>query len=207
MQELALTTVTQELRADLSGLATEELRQQLAEALRITALDFVRLAMIVTELESRGEDLETLKIGILHHLRKIACGQLLPDVVVRFYLMPVLISAIGNLPIPDQQRLASGELVQVAIQTPNGDLTHRLADPLEMTQAQRKQVFAKDHIRNLAEQRNFLDQQQTIQGTASKRTPEHIGQLRIDPERRGVVVARTFVSLSDLEAAVRVLKR
>jgi hypothetical protein len=73
---------------DLSVLSTVELRQELIKSLGITADNLVRLAWIVRLLEEKGEDLSDLKLGLLTHLRKIAYGQVLPELVVRFASSP-----------------------------------------------------------------------------------------------------------------------
>lgn len=189
---------------DLLGATTEQLREELVRTLGLTASNLARMAQIVRVLEERGEDLEALHIGLLHHLRRIAYGQVLPEVVVRFAGRPFLIKVIGNLPIPDQCRIAAGEPVAMATTDPVGVTTHRMVDPYIMTPGQAAQVFAADHIRDLSEQAVILDQKRSRK---SARMPDRIGQLRIDKERGGVMVGRYFVPQVDLAAALSILKR
>jgi hypothetical protein len=84
----------------------------LARLLGFTAENLLRLAVVVAELESRGEDLSDLKIGLLPILRQIAAGTLLPEVVVYYAGKPLAMKRIAALP-PAEQRAyveAKGEL-------------------------------------------------------------------------------------------------
>jgi hypothetical protein len=144
-------------------------------------------------------------IGLLHHLRRIACGMLLPEVVVQFAGKPSLIAIIGNLPIPEQRRIANGGTVRVLV-LEAGDTTHRMMQPLAMTPQQVRQAFANDHLRDDAEQAAILmRKRQENEGPRPKR----IGELQPDYERVGVVVGKTgkFIPLADLIAAVNALRK
>jgi hypothetical protein len=98
-----------DLRAAAANRPTDELKAELARLLGFTAENLLRLAVVVAELESRGEDLSDLKIGLLPLLRSIAAGTLLPEVVVRFAGQPRALKAVGALPLDEQRRFASGE--------------------------------------------------------------------------------------------------
>lgn len=189
-----LTTVDAELER-LGGLTTDELRGELAGQLRLTASHLVRLAAIVRLLEDRGEDLSDLRIGLLQYLRRIAHGQVVPEVVVRFAEYPSLIQRISGMPLPDQIRLASGDPVR--LMDASGE--HRLMDPLAMTRDQVAQAFARDHIRDDAEQIALITGRVARPGREPRR-----GQCRPDATRGGIVVRRTFVPLGDaLEALAK----
>jgi hypothetical protein len=171
----------------------------LVNCLSLTAKNMMNAAIIVVEMERRGEDVEGLKISLLHHLRKVACGQLLPEIIVRFAGSPLLIGCIGNLPISSQRKIADGEPVLMSL--PGAD-NHRMVDPLTMTRSQISIVFARDHIRTHAEQLVLLDHRKQ---QAAKPIPESIGKVRIDRERGGIVVGRTFVPKCDVLAAIKLL--
>lgn len=187
----------------LDGMTSDQLKEELAKGLSLTAKNIVVLAKIVKRLETRGEDLSDLKIGIINYLRKIAQGQLCADVLVRFAGRPSLIDAISRLPMDDQVKLAKGEQVKIAVYGQDGFLTHRMADPLIMPPDQFRQAFASDHIRGEAEQVLVLDQRRTRK---MKKPLEQIGFLSIDKERGGVSVGKRFISLHDLVAAVKELQ-
>lgn len=104
----ALILAREQITAQLRELTTEQLRQDLADRLGLTAESLLRTACLVAILEERGEDLSGLKIGIVHHLRRIAQGELLPEIVVRFAGNARSICQIGELPVAQQQRILDG---------------------------------------------------------------------------------------------------
>ena len=194
----------EQLTAEIEAFTTQQLRVELARGLQLTAQHFVRLALIVKVLESRGEDLSSLKVGsLLHHLRRIACGQMLPELLVRFAATPLLIAKVGCLPITDQQQIAAGQGVRLLVYSPTGEATHRMADPIAMSGEQVKQAFDSDHIRNEAEQSLWLDERRTRSRTA----PDRVGELRIDRVLGGAYLGKKFIPQADLVAAVAALRR
>lgn len=199
-----LNSTRDQLLADLSAWDTEKLRRCLAEQLGLTASGLLQMAIIIHILEERGEDLSALRIGLLHHLRKIANGQILSEVVVKFAGRPSLISLVGNLPIDIQKDLASGGTVALVVYTDGGTRSIRQADPMNLTRQQTAQVFARDHIRTEAEQGLILDQRREVKMT---RKPEQTGELRIDYEKKGVWHKRTFIPFNDLDEAVKLLRK
>lgn len=139
-------------RERLLALDDAALQQELIDGLRLTAASLMRLACIVRILEERGKDLSDLRIGLLSYLRKIAYGQVLAEVVVRFAEHPDLMRRVSQLPIPDQERLASGEPIQLAVWRVGGGTDHRMVDPLSLTKKQIGQVFGPARLRPLHEQ-------------------------------------------------------
>ncbi len=65
----------------------------------------MKLACVVYELESRGEDLKSIKIGLLPLLRKIAEGVLLPGIVVLYASTPKYLSKLATMPVIDQKAI------------------------------------------------------------------------------------------------------
>jgi len=186
--------------AALESLPTEALKRELSESLRLTAAHLRRLATIVRILESRGEDLSDLKVGFVHYLRRIAYGQILPEVVVRFGDRPALIRRISQLPLPDQQRLSDGERIEmIDLAKPS---EHLMVDPLELLPSQLPIVFSRDAIRPLSEQRLVL----ASRGREGESKTPTRGDCRPDAARGGIVVRRTFVPLGDVLEALAALK-
>jgi len=111
MDSLALPSVASNrasLREELEALPTDTLKKQLSNTLGLTARHLMRLAVIVAVLEDRGEDLSALKNGFLSVLRKIATGELLPDLVVLFAADPHKIQTAAKLPVEEQREILSG---------------------------------------------------------------------------------------------------
>lgn len=188
--------------AELAAMDSETLRRELAEGLRLTARHLLRLALIVRTLEERGEDLSDLRIGLLGHLRRIAHGQILPEIVVRYAESPALLRRIETLPMPDQRRLAKGEGVQLAVRAPDGSITHRLVDPLHLSYDQVRLVFGPRGIRDEAEQAIMLDRQRP---KPSSRTHK-VGRITADPERQVLKIGRTAVPVADVVQALAALR-
>jgi hypothetical protein len=181
----------------LRALESDALRRELADSLAGTAHHLLRLAAIVRILEERGEDLTELRIGMLGHLRRIAYGQVLPETVVRFAEYPLLLQRVGQLPIPEQRRLADGESITIAVRREDGTFDHREADPLAMTPQQIHQVFSRGSIRGLGQQILTLEDRPARAKAAAVKS-----DCRADRERGGIVVGRKFVPLAEALAAI-----
>src|SRR5690606_35817556 len=142
---------------DLTSETTDSLKSRLTSLLAQTADDLRQMAAIVAELERRGEDMQELRIGIVDHLRRIAAGQLLPEIVVKFSGFPMMLRIAARLPIPDQQRLVADEPLDMAVWR-GEQIEWRKVDPLALTTEQIRVVFADDRIRSQQEQVSILEQ-------------------------------------------------
>jgi hypothetical protein len=151
------------LAAEVEGMTTAQLRQELSRGLRLAADNLLRLALVVKALEARGEDLSGLRVGLLLFLRQIAAGQLLPEVVVRFAGVPSLIERIGRLPHDEQRRLADGGQVTIVTAARSGFAVEQ-KDPLALTPRQIGLAFAPDHLRSEEEQKEWLDARPIVSG-------------------------------------------
>lgn len=183
---------------------TDVLLEALANGLARTAREMLQMALMVQELERRDVDMAGLRLGLRNHLRKIACGQLLPEVAVQFAGSDQLITSIGNLPLNDQRQLVDGGKVRLLVIGADGMTTHQMADPYRMLPEQRRQVFARDHIRDDAEQALYLSRERE---KAARPLSTTVGNLKVDDARGGAMCGRTFIPLADLEQAVALLKR
>ncbi len=142
----------------LDLMSTAELKAELANVLTITASSLVRAAAIVRVIESRGESLAQFKSGLIGYLRKIAHGQLLPEVVAVFVGHPAL-KRIAQLPEPDQRRCLESDGLPIGVML-NGQVDQRMKPILQMEQFEVRQVFADDHIRSPEEQLAWLKSQE-----------------------------------------------
>ncbi len=102
------TVTVAEWKDYVKELSTETLKSELARLLGFTAENLLRLAMVVNELESRGENLSGIRMGILPFLRLIALGKLLPEMVVMHAGSPASLKQIAAMPIEEQRKIASG---------------------------------------------------------------------------------------------------
>lgn len=207
MENTELVTLTAgdilpEERSRLAALDSDSLRLELTAAMRVTAAHLIRLSWIVRLLEERGEDLSELHVGMLDYLRKIAHGQCLPEVVVRYVESPMLVQRISRLPLPDQRRLAAGEPVKLLVRSPSGEITHRQMNPLHLTLRQVHQVFAADKLRSDAEQVAWIEDK-TVD--TKKKKPRH-GRIQADREQKSLRVGRVVLPVTDVLAALADLR-
>lgn len=177
---------------ELAALPSEELRRRLAQALSLTAESLVEMACIIRTLEDRGEDLGELKFGVLGILRKIAHGQLWPELVAKYMNNAVLLRYATTLPIPDQQRIATGEPLRLLILNPDGTTDARHVEPHKLSTRDMPQVFANDHIRDEGEQVTYL----RARRPAAKM--QETDGIKVDGKRKGLVIEGKFYSCSDL---------
>jgi hypothetical protein len=137
---------------------TETLKASLVGLLTITTETVARAAAIIGILESRGEDLTKLKMGLVGYLRRVACGQVLPEVVAKFIGSSVL-KNVAALPVNDQKMLLETETVELA-SVSDGKIDTRSKPILLLEPFESRQLFASDHIRTVNEQASWLRSQQ-----------------------------------------------
>lgn len=187
---------------ELASLTSEQLREQLTVSLNVTAQQLLRMAAIVRILEERGEDLTEFRGALPSYLRRIAYGQMLAEVVVRFADSQSLVKRISQLPLPDQRRLAAGEPVEVAVLTEHGT-DKRLVDPMSLRGPLLAQVFAADHIRPLPEQVIILEARRLSPPKPARPKRSHV---RGDRELGGIFVGRAFARQEEVLDALAQLK-
>lgn len=177
----------------LPTLSVEELRNELAKSLQWTAAGFVRVAMLVAELERRGEDLSTLKIPMLAHLRAIASGQFLPELLVRYHGSPLLLRHLGRLSIGDQKRIVEKGTIPVLSYKGDDEIVQEI-DPATAGSGVIYQVFADGKLRSPDEQRILL--------LSRKRKPQAKPprelSARVDHEKGGIRVGKAFVPKAEV---------
>lgn len=187
----------------LSSLNTEELRERLGKALEITATHLIEMAAIVRLLEERGEDMSDLRFGLLQYLRKIAFGQLLPEVVVKFQSSPLLMGRVAALPIPEQERVVNRGEITVVLIRDGGEIDRRLVPATSLSQSEIRQVFAPNHMRNEGEQVSWLRERRP-----KKEAGEQVKRpIKIQRTRGGVLVEKTtFISIEELRSLLKDLE-
>jgi len=165
---------------------------ELQRSVESTVKQIVRMAAIVRRLDELGMQIE-IASSVVPYLRKIAYGNLSPDLFVALQGNMTLLGKAASMPTPIQEKIARNEPFKVM--ELNGD--HRLAKPLEMTTALVNQVFAPGRVRNEAEQVSFIRERLQAKQEPKSTTDEE--KVRIDRKRKGIVVGKTFISLIELE--------
>jgi hypothetical protein len=202
MNDLLPTVAVESQAKELDTLSTQELKDAFLESMRVAGTHLIRMAAIVRLLEKRGEDLSDLRYGLLGYIRKIACGQLLPEVVVKFQGAPLLLNRISSLPIPDQEKVVKTETFRV-VRILNGDIDVRTVPPMLLSRDEVAQVFAADHIRDEIEQQVYLRARETK--PLRRRRAQEVRnassgpvEVVLDKRRKGLIINGVFFSRADL---------
>jgi hypothetical protein len=140
--------------ASLMAMSIEDLRQQLASSLELSARHLMHMAAIWAELERRGEDLSSLRTGMAVYLPMIARGDLDAQIVVRYAGKNMLIRHLAGLSRMEQSQLLDNEVVTV-VDFVDGDFTEKSVSLHELDSRKLKHVFG-DHILSPTEQRNAI---------------------------------------------------
>lgn len=187
-----ILNVPNELKSELKKISTSDdaewLLAQLSEALAITTHHVIKVAALVRRLDECGVEIN-IDFTLIPLLRKVAYGQVLPELVVTLQGAESLLKKAATLPISDQAKIASNAPLTV-MQTGGG---HRKVPPLSMTSREIRQVFANGELRSDAEQIGWLcderEKQQAAKGTA---------EIVLDRKRGGIVVNGILVTSSDM---------
>ena len=195
------TTLITDLKTSSISTETDQsaLFQRLLTLLEITVESVREMALIVKRLDQLDADwtefgyMDQSRLG---YLRRIACGQVLPDVYVAFLGYSGLRNKISTLPISDQEKLANGGTVLVAL-GPDNDV---LVKPCDMTQKQIKQVFGPSGIRSKMEQLVWMgSHRKTVEPEVA--TPV----IEVCRKRNGIAVNGVFIPFLSLVSYVSTL--
>jgi hypothetical protein len=162
---------------------------ELTACMAVTVQAIVKIGAIIRRLDELGFDIESLRLPNLSYFRKVAHGQMVPELFVSLIGAPIVLRKVANLPLFDQQRISDGKPVKVIL--PGGD--HMMIRVEDMTREQAQQVFASDYIRSDSQQAAWLVEKSQVVGSRKADAP-----VMLDRRRHGIVVGETFISASDL---------
>ena len=190
-----ILNVPADMKRELSAIAAETdpnaLMAELTQCFEITVNHVIKLAALVRRLECLGVEIE-LQVAILPYIRRIAYGQIIPELFVAMQGDASLLARTSSLPIPDQKKIASGEPLKVMEH--GGD--HRMVVPLQLTNREIKQVFGKGRLRSDAEQIGWLRDQE--ESRRLKSVSVDVQDIILDKKRLGINVRGRFVSATDM---------
>lgn len=190
----------------LSGferMSDDELREAIRRSFMVGVQSIHRAAMAWRVAEGRGIDLSDLRFRLANYVRRVAHGQMLPEVIAVFYGAPrERIEKIASLPLPDQKKAVDGQIKTVVKE--EGKTTYRLLHPNDMTTQQFRQVFASDHIRSETEQIALLSSRETY----SEKAKAQPTSCYVDRKKCGLKVdGPTFISKEQLRRFLEELDR
>jgi len=182
---------------ELAKQSNPELLDLLNEYLGWTAEGLMGAARVVKILDERAVELPEMNRTVLGYLRKIASGQLHPQLLVGWRELPVYKHA-RTLPMLNQQEVVDNKPIRVVAMKGGGGADAWLCEPRSMTGATAKQVFARDHIRDEGEQIAWL------RGQVKPETKPD--PLPYTIQGRAVVFNRACrLTLKDLKALVKAI--
>ena len=165
--------------ADLSTLTDEQLLQEIRDGIEMSARGIERAARAIVELERRGRDLSEFRRQTVHFLSLVAYKQLLPEVYLQFMGNGPWLRVIAQLPIPDQEKIASGKsLPMVVAGTGPTKWTTILVNPRDVQPAKIRQLIGPDGIRDEGEQIAWLES--TAEATTKRKDRRKLGPIAID---------------------------
>lgn len=187
---------------EMATMSNEALASLIQEHLSISVRSLVTIAAALRILEDRGADIGEMKLTMLGYLRKIAHGQLLPELVVRFQGHPRLLSRVAALPMPDQEKVKAAQALCIIEMNAEGTTARRMVPPESMETSQLAQVFGRDGIRGENDQILYLKA-----GLATRRATAPANGVLIDRRGKAIVVNGYRLTLAELAEYVSRLSK
>lgn len=193
MSELTTINQVSELAESYQDLSNTDLQSEIKRALQVTKEQLLKLAALVVVCDQRQIDLSDIGLGPLKFIRRIAYGDLSPELYVKYHNQRLLFDRISDLPLPDQEKLASGDPLPVYDAETKDE---RIVPPELLTRNEMYQVLSRHGIRDVPEQAAWLrERAQKKPKTKEKVAPEFIN---LDKLRGGINVNGVFIPSSDL---------
>ena len=196
-----LTEITE---AHIKIMSRDDVYDFLRASMRIVGEAVVLWGQCILRLEELDEPTEDIRdfFGQYYEVcRKISCGQMVPELLVRYYNEPALADRLAKLPIPDQKRIAAGEGLPVVVKEGSKTTVQKIAP--EHLGPMWKQVIAGDRVRSESEQAAKIAQQTAMKPA---KTPDKILGRTLDIEREVVMFGREAVPFKELIEMVRRIK-
>ena len=173
-------------QTDPAALTTAELLDEIASFTQLAVEVVARYALILAELKRRRQFHAFMRHPVLSFFQAIAAGTLVPEAAL-ILGNRALISAVMPLPSARQIEIAHGATIDVAVQTPLGEIRGEPMGILRMDPDTLRRVFGPDGIRPLHEQADIIRAEGKIErhGAITVLRDEHllkIGNQKIRPE-------------------------
>lgn len=173
-------------QTDPAALSTDELLDEIASFTQLAVEVVARYALILTELRRRRKVHAFMRHPVLQFFQQIVANQLAPEAAL-ILANRALISAVMPLPPARQIEIAHGALIDVAVQTPLGEIKVEPMGILRMDPDTLRRVFGPHGIRPPNEQAHMIRAEGKIErhGAITVLRDEHmlkIGHQKIRPE-------------------------
>lgn len=188
---------------EFADLTQEQFIERIKTTLGDIANAFISLAGLIAQYEEKGFDMDLLRreIPISYFLRLVSTGQLCANAFRRLMTKPNLLRKVARLPLPDQEKIAGGEALEVA-EIIEGNFEIRKLAVEQLTPKQISQVFETESIRTIAQQRTWIEEkrQSSFKGTLVSSNPNYAihGSKGIDIMVEGKRVLLTWEKYDEL---------
>lgn len=180
--------------SDIQRADTQTLRRALAQAVTITAQSLQYMGAIWMELEKRGEDLSALRGGLAGYLPLIASGKVKAEAVVKYAGKSMLLKAISNLSIGQQEKLIRDDTVEVAKISPDDGTVNMVPVPLSrITSDQIRTAFSPFGLRPAAEQQRLA---MALHAPKKRRPSQSDAVPKIDAATKQLRLGRSYFTAS-----------
>jgi hypothetical protein len=172
---------SQREQSRLRKLSNDQLVNELGTVVGIMVENFRKIALIVKEMDHRGMDLSSIHIPMLEHVRRIAAGEMLPEVLAKFATNRMALRMVSAMPIKEQRKALAGP-IPVARRTADGGVQFKSVAVEEMGYRELKTVFDEEQGR----MRRKEEQELVAKAANSHLRPIQIKAAEVD-KKRGVV--------------------
>lgn len=189
---------------DWSAVSTDDLKQQLADCLTMTARALARASEIYMELERRGVDLHAVRTGIGYYLPRIARGELTAEAVIAFAGQRVVLQRMVGMPPEEQRRLAAGGHVTIAVRTETGEIRAVERNIAELSAREAIQAIDSGRVRPIESQIKTVAAAVVRPSSPTRRSGSR-AKIRADRSSGQIVIGAIRIDPHDLTSALRQL--
>lgn len=172
----------------------ETLRRELASSLDLTAKALSYMAAIWKELERRGEDLSSLRRGMLAYVPKIAEGRLEAELVVKYASQRMLLNALAKTPLAQQRRLVEQGAVELVTIDEGGGRQVREVPLNRLAAPDIHFVFSTTGLRSVDEQFLMRSKRREAHKDAPPKTERPARKVEVDKARGRLIIGNRPIS-------------
>ena len=189
-------------QSDIKQASIEQLKVELSRSLKLTSEYLVYMAMIWSELNSRGEDLSALKSGLFEYIPLIAVNQLDASLVIEFAGNKTLLSCLARLPIEQQKEIAQSKSVPFIELSDKGGKIEKKLDLATAKANQIYQVFGGEYGFRDPDQQYMLLKAKTKAQRPAKPKRKTIRTIEFDSSREYMLIGDKQVKVETLLTAL-----
>lgn len=183
-----------------SNKTTAELKATITERMGNLSENALDICLMLSELAMRQEYIPLMRTSFFRHFEKIAAGKLDVLAAMEFAGLDSHLSAVANLPIKDQNRLAAGGTVKVAVNNEDGKMRIENIRLKQCTREQVNMALTENGYRAPAAQKKILAKRNPV----VRRSPSVLN-IRADLDTEEIVIGQVRIPVAELTAPLKEL--